>query len=220
MPSIYVIGDSHTEGFKYLENNNLDKRITIVGSCVAAGRTAQGLNKTRNRKIFIDRTISDFDGNADYIALQFGEIDCAYTLWSRMKIHNTTKAEEIEYAIAGIKSLANDLQEYTVNNIILLGPIIPLVSKYQDDVPAYISKRRTINESYRERTELVLSFCNKLREEANTLGYLYTDINDNIIDRTTKLAKLKYRDKKTLHHLGVRTSAKLWTNSMLKLLKG
>ena len=218
MTSLYIIGDSHVEGFKYSQKNKLDNKIKIIGSCMAPGRTAQGLNVTRNRNIFINKTKSDFKCKATYIALQFGEIDCAYTLWSRMDRHKTTKETEIEFAIEGIKLLASDIKRYATKNIIFLGPIIPLVSKYPNDMPEYLSRRKTIKASYKERTELVLRFCNRMKKEATQSGYLYTDINRQLVDPATKLAKEKYRDKSSLHHLGAAISANLWMGNLVNLV--
>jgi len=214
MTSLYIIGDSHVEVFKYAEKNNLSKEIDILGSCMAPGRTAQGLNKIENRKIFINRAKSDFKGNADYIALQFGEIDCGYTLWSRMDIHNTNKKTEIEFAIKGITLLANDIKRYATKNVIFLGPIIPLISKYNNNIPESISKRKTVNADHKERTELVLWFCKEMKKEVKRLGYIYTDINKQLLDPVTQLVKSNYKDKKSLHHLGAAVGAHLWINNL------
>lgn len=61
MASVYIAGDSHVEVFKYSQKHIRDERINIIGSCMAPGKTAQGLHRSRNRQIFAKRIRSDFN---------------------------------------------------------------------------------------------------------------------------------------------------------------
>lgn len=218
MKTLYIIGDSHVEGFKYAQRKLTNKNIQILGSCAAPGKSAQGLHKAINQNIFLKRINSDFIGKADYIAMMFGEIDCAYTIWSRMNINKSDQDTEVNYAIDGIERLANATSPHTKKNVILLGPIIPLVSTYPKDIPKYLARRLEIKINHRDRTDLVLEFCKRLALRANQLGLLYTDINYELLDSRTNLVKNKYRDKGNFHHLGAAISAKLWMNQITKLI--
>ena len=114
MATLYIVGDSHVECFKYAAKRNpLDEELHILSSFMSPGKTAQGLHRERNQKHFMNRVASDLaKGKPDYIATSFGEIDCGFTLWSRMAKNGTSIAEEIEYAINGILLLAEQLEKY------------------------------------------------------------------------------------------------------------
>ena len=219
--TLYIAGDSHIECFKYAQKFGIqEKAIRILASHMAPGKTAQGLYRAQNQTMYrkrIEETVKE--EYPDYIAIQLGEVDCGHTLWSRMLKNKTTKAIEIDYAIGGIVLLAEIFNLYCNKQIILLGPIIPLVAEYGEDTPKLLWPRKSVNASQQERTNLTLKFNNKLKSVAKKHKYLYLDINEQLLDPDTKVAKLEYQNKHSLHHIGAAKGAKLWMAALVKLLE-
>ena len=216
--NIYIVGDSHVE--KWIQANRTGeskKYFHIVGMNAFPGKTAQGMSKESNKNLMTQALAKHVD-QIDFLIIELGEVDCGYTIWSRMKIHNTTAQEEIEFATSRLMDLAREARKLGIKQTIVLGPIVPLVEEYGDDTPKMLWKRKEVEATYAERTQLVLEFNKSLKKKAKLNRLLYVDINDILLDPETELAKTKYQNKIN-HHLGINIAIKLWLPRIHKLLE-
>lgn len=217
-PNVFIIGDSHTEIWPFSKTRNLaDEYFNITGWIYAPSKTAQGLAKKENFKLFSSRVIAHNE-KIDYLGIHLGEVDCGYTIWSRMLRENTTKEEEINFAINNVEGLAIYLKKH-VGNIILMSPIIPLIESYEEGgykavktaspVPGRI-KRREVKWSHKERTDLVLLFEESLNLVANRNNFMTASINNKLLDPKTSVVKKEYMNLGAGWHLPKRISSQLW----------
>lgn len=227
--SLFFIGDSHTNIWKYIKRNNfLPLNIDIIAVKGIPSKTAQGLAKEKNKRLFLDSIFAV--EQVDYLVINFGEVDCAFAIWSRMEKFGTTKDKEITYAVKQIENIAKMATSKNTKNIILLSPIIPLVKSYEDNgyrrkdntnkatANQAREKRRTVKASQKERTDLVLAFEEELKQMAEKNNFSFITINDILLDKKTKVVKLKFTNLGEGWHLPPEIAAPFWIEKIIKII--
>jgi len=216
--NIFFVGDSHLDTWAYANKNNIGTDVLNIVKIVSlAGKTAQGLAKINNRNIFLG-PFKKYEGTIDFLAINFGEVDCGYALWSRMNIHNTTKQQEIDFAMKGIQLLIDEARAIKPCNIILMAPIIPLIAQYSNRDAEIVRRRREVLANHKERTNLVLAFSKRLQIMAKTNKFEYVSVNDILLDKRTGVVKEEYTNLGAGWHLAPRVGASIWVNQMIKTL--
>ena len=124
----------------------------------------------------------------------------------------------IEFATTKLMNLARLASKIGAKKILLLGPIVPLVKEYGEDTPKALWKRKEIDATHKERTQLVKDFNLTLKRKSRNNKFLYVDINDILLDPNTGVAKEQYQNKIN-HHLGINVAIKLWIPRIHKLLQ-
>jgi len=220
-PNVFVVGDSHAECFKMATKQD-DLLLNFVGAAAMPGKSAQGLNKQNNLDLCMNRLRLLQEDRIEYLGLLFGEIDCAYTILSRMGRNGTTEEEEMDFAINGIMKVARHLSTEKSKRTIILLPIIPLISDYsKPGIFTTLAQRMQDLAPYKERTNRLLLFNKKLEDQAIAQGYLVADINNRLLDLDTGVAKEEYQDNKAAwHHLGMKNALLFWTEEIVRIVIG
>lgn len=221
-PNVIIIGDSHPIELqkainknKYIESDYFRYKAIVS----IPEKTAQGLSKRGNRDLYVNK-IAEHIKESVYLGMLFGEIDCAYTIQSRMKRNDTIEDEEIEYSVSQLIDFGRELSKSNLH-VFFMGPIIPLMKNYKGkNIPNLILKRRESDRSHKERTLTVLKFNEKLEEESKNNNFGYISINDELIDKETMVAKEFYQKRSYFHHLNAEHSMKLWSNEIERMIKG
>jgi hypothetical protein len=217
MVNVICLGDSYTNNWKKISSDKF-KICKVVG---IPGKTAQGLNKQRNQDLFIQKVSEE----PDIILLNFGEVDCAYTIWKRKEKFKTSLEEEINYAVSGILKLAKNFND---KKIILSSPIIPLVKDYNNYKRRSFKKvkfietarklRASITASLQERTLLVLSFQVILLDKAIKKNYKFITMNEELLEPSTNQIKKEYKNLGYGWHLPTTITTPLLKNKLEILL--
>jgi len=216
--NIFVVGDSHVEKWIHTNRTKSSKEyFNIIGINGHPGKTAQGMSKQSNKNL-MTLAISKHVNEIDCLIIELGEVDCGYTIWSRINRHNTTIQEEIEFATTKLMDLAKFAKKFGVKKVMLLGPIVPLVKEYGKDTPKALWKRKEIDATHKERTQLVIDFNLTLKQKSKNNKFLYVDINDILLDPNTGVAREKYQNKIN-HHLGINVAIQLWIPKIHRLLQ-
>jgi len=226
---ISFVGDSHVNLWRYIKKNDLCAPLKIVQVAGKAGKTAQGLAKPSNADWFLNK----ISGGLNYLGINFGEVDCAFAIWSRMAQNQSSKQQEINFAVSQIEQFALKAQSLKTENIVILSPIIPLVKSYSDNgYLKYVDtkkmaiskdtankarqKRLRVKASHKERTGLVLSFEEALRTMAYSNMFKFMTINHLLLDPKKSIVKDKFMDLGGGWHLPVEISAPMWVSSCLR----
>jgi hypothetical protein len=217
--NIYIIGDSHAYDLKPLMKDPSSPSVFKLVECIAEmAKTAQGLIKKDNREIFL-RHIKKSNRRIDYIGLWIGEVDCEFTIGSRMERHKTTEKEEILFAVKNLILLAKEVSAIHSAKVFFMGPIIPLVKDYSKEKSKLIRLRRQTSLPYEERTTRSLLFNQYLKKFAEQNRYNYLQINNRLLDSKTGVAKLEYQKRRNAHHLGGKISRDFWSDEITKMIK-
>ena len=217
LPSIYVVGDSHVRDWEYLGKNRLSTKLNVLGGNRKPAKTAYYLSKQENINLLLQPALNQSE-YIDYLGIYLGEVDCGASLWNH-------KFNTLEYrlniATDNLINFADHVLTYKnkIGNVILMGPIIPLLQDYKT-IPWLSQLRRQVDANCKQRTELTLEFCSNLKAKCKLKNYLYLDINDLLVDKTTKIVKeeilKKYADK---NHLLLPHGAKLWLKRIENKIK-
>ena len=218
--NLIILGDSHAYDLKALQKTNKYKDIfRIIKVVSVSGKTAQGLAKANNIDIYIKKIINLVD-KTDQVGIFIGETDCGYAIWSRTQKYNTTKHQEICFAVEQLINFAKKLEELGFKNIFFMLPIIPLVQDYKSkDIPEIIRVRRDIPYSFLQRTRLTIKFNSRLQSQAQKNNYKTIGINSKLINPKTNLAYEMYQSDRFFHHLRPKYAIQFWAEELVKLVK-
>lgn len=195
-----VLGDSHTDVFKYCNYINTLSKFDIVRM---RGATAYGLknpnSKTNAFNIYCHK-LSETPKHKKII-IMLGEVDCGTLLWLRTKKYNISQEEQINISIDNLLNFIENKivnqYEYEKKDIIVCGVTLPTVEKCNRKYYNINHLRRNIDISKEEHTKSVLIFNEKLKQKCKESNYNYIDITKHIIDKNG-LIKKKYCTKKNL----------------------
>jgi hypothetical protein len=218
---ILVLGDSHCGIFEYCFDQGL--LVPHLVNCeIVAGATAYGLNNDVSQTGAwqkFERALRRF-AHFDVVVLMLGECDCSFALPKKAERLNVSPESLIDQSLAGLRRLVVKVRGDTAapgRRIILVGAILPTI----DDGAAASQEnvlRREIRTSQAERTRLVLSFNEKLRQLADDMQVGYFDLTAQTMNPETGLVDRRYVASAEDHHLSHPASAPLWARGLLNCL--
>jgi len=225
---ILVIGDSHSEVFRYIDTNNKDYFFPYV--CTVAGATAQGAvnmnSKTNALKIF-QNLIEKYGKKTNKLIIMLGEVDCGFLIWARAKRLGISVDEQIELSLKNLftfihNTLENNNNDYTKKDIMVAGSILPVIE--DNTALKHINGGRAEADVSQEiRTKKTLEYNNRLQEICFKNGYNYIDITkytlgtDGLIDTYyTRKENEFYGDLD--HHLDSNKTNSLWQGEIEEIL--
>ena len=222
MKNILVLGDSHSEVFKYIQNNKLSNRYNFITVSVG-GATSQGVNNPNSKTNSLIRFQQALQNTSsfDYVLIMLGEVDCGFTIWYYADNYNVSVEEQLERSLNGYKKFLNDHvhTKFSNDKIILAGSILPTI-KDQTDKRLLMGERAKVKTGILERTKLTLEYNNKLKEICNQNNYNYIDITKDTYDFDKKQVKQEYLNEDPYdHHLDNKSSSKLWINELNKIIE-
>lgn len=191
--NILILGDSHTQVFKYI-NNNLQSNY-IFSICEVGGATAQGAvnpnSKTNALHIFKNR-LTKFK-KFDKIMIMLGEVDCGFVIWVRSKKYGISVDHQISISIENLFKFIkeNVCPKYKNEDIIIIGAVLPTI-RDNTDKKFLGGARADVDASQEERTLKTFEYNNILQQKCKEEGYLYIDITNEILNKEKNIVADKY----------------------------
>ena len=227
---ILVLGDSHSEVFRYIDTNTKNYFFPYV--CTVTGATAQGAvninSKTNALKVF-NELIDKYAGKTNRLLVMLGEVDCGFLIWVRAKRLGLSVDEQIELSITNLFSfIQNTLQasnnKYQKSDIIVAGSILPVIED-NTALEHLNGGRAEADISQQIRTEKTLEYNKKLEERCIERGYNYIDITEDTLGQDG-LIDIYYTRKENEfygdldHHLDCNKTNTLWQRKIEEILSG
>ena len=225
---ILVLGDSHTEVFRFIDTENLNYFFPYI--CTVTGATSQGVininSKTDAFNIF-NETINKYGKKTNKLLIMLGEVDCGFLIWVRAKKEGISLDEQIDLSINNLflfieSILKLENNDYEKSDIIITGCILPVVhdNKLLRTIHG-TGIRAEAEVSQKLRTEKTLEYNQKLKTMCLKNGFQYIDItsqtmgSDKLLDDNYKRGGSGSLDP----HLDNIKSGKLWREQIMKLLE-
>lgn len=184
---IYIIGDSHAGYFLFKDVSNALVRVLQL-----PGATAYGLvndNSASGSRRAINKLLRNV-GRRSIVVLQFGEVDCAFSIWTRAHKNCTSPFEEVHEACKNYLSFIGELKKCGIGTILVGTVPPPTVSDWKrwNGSPIAVF-RQQIEASLEERTRCTKLFNQILRSSSNKGLYRFIDVESDYIDEITGLVK-------------------------------
>lgn len=184
---IYIIGDSHAGYFLFKGVRSALVRVVQLPGATAYGlvedKSTSGARRAINKLL---RTV----GRGSIVVLQFGEVDCAFSVWKRAHKNGTSPAEEVHEACKNYLSFIGELKQFGIGTVLVGTVPPPTVSDWKrwhgSPIAAF---RQQIEATLEERTECTKIFNRILRSSANTGLFRFIDVESDYIDGITGLVK-------------------------------
>jgi hypothetical protein len=194
---VYIIGDSHAGYFRFDGAVNVLVRMMQI-----PGATAYGLvneNSISNSRKTIKRLLQKIDRRS-VLVFQFGEVDCAFSIWKRVLANGTSPIDEVNEACESYLSFIKEVKELGFATILVATVPPPTVYDWGgwhgSPMAAF---RQQIEATIHERTECARMFNHVLRSLANTGLYRFIDVESCYLDKETGLVKTELRMENDLH---------------------
>ena len=225
---ILVLGDSHSEVFRFIDTENSEYFFPFI--CTVTGATAQGavnMNSQTNALQVFNKQIEKYGKKTNKLLIMLGEVDCGFLIWVRAKRLGIEVDEQIELSITNLFSFIQDTLEannndYLPSDIIIAGSILPVIED-NSALEHLNGVRAEADISQQLRTEKTLEYNHKLKERCEKEGYNYIDITtptlgDNGLINTfyTRKENEWYGDLD--HHLDSLKTSSLWKIEIEKVI--
>lgn len=241
---IIIVGDSHTDAWKLarlLPTPAKCHELDIV-LCRRSGTSAMGLcndsSKTKSGFRW-RRFIASNAKKAEALVVQVGGVDLDYIYF--YKLHNSigekwTYEKQIEISIRGISTWLRSLRNERPSRVVLVGvqpPVLPTpelvkrslaiaAKKSAHSQEAYLNVTEFEVLSHRERTEATKAYNLKLQQLAKSLGFLYLEISDKLINEETGVVCEEFLDPSRVAaadvHLSEEATAPLYMRQLRNIL--
>lgn len=198
--TIHCLGDSHVNGFGYISREYIWLR-SIFRVLKVDGATAYGLANpnSQTNALMIFREYQRSVRSEDDILFCLGEVDCGFLMWYRATKYQTSVIEQFNLSIMNYLNFLDDISEGRRGNILVYSVPLPTIKDGQD-WGEVANKRREVQASMKDRTDITLSYNAKLREHCKSSGYLFLDIQRYILDSNTGLIRESFINKNPLDH--------------------
>ena len=225
---ILVLGDSHSEVFRYIDTHNKDYFFPYV--CTITGATAQGAvninSKTNALKVF-NQLIEKYGRRTNRLLIMLGEVDCGFLIWVRAKRMGISVDEQIELSLTNLfqfieNTLNSPNNNYKKSDIIVAGSILPVIED-NTALEHLNGGRAEADVSQELRTEKTLEYNKKLQAICIERGYNYIDITDDTMGKNG-LIDIYYTRKENEfygdldHHLDCNKTNMLWQQKIEKVI--
>ncbi len=200
---IYVLGDSHTEIFEYLQNKIFQVRyyfdVTKVG-----GATAQGMrnpnSKTNALEIFKNR-LSNIKDKRVPLIFQLGEVDTGFVIWYRSKKYGSSVKVEFKNSIRTYMKFLLWVKNSGFNKIIVLAAPLPTIMDNQN-WGEVANQRKEVQVSLKERTKLTLKYNQLLKRLCRRHEIIFIDTDPCLLNPILGQIQSEFLNKNPLdHHL-------------------
>ena len=214
---IHCIGDSHLSAFRYISERHYFHR-TIFKFCVVRGATASGIlnpgSKTQGFTTFREYAENNIS-SCDWILTCLGEVDCGFVIWYRSNKYGSSIEKQFARAVDNYKNFLCMLKDNVNENIVVCSVPLPTIQDEQDwGEIAHL--RKEVKASLRERTNLTLSFNQRLSKLCKKMGLFFLDLEKYVLNIKTMCVDKKYLHPNPLdHHL----NAKVLAPKLVKELK-
>jgi hypothetical protein len=142
--------------------------------------------------------------------LQLGEVDCGFVIWHRAKKHGECVDMQLNESLKAYVGFLRELQQAGYEHIFVTSAMLPTIGDgdFKGDV-AFL--RKDIGATQRERTDLTLSYNNRLEREVNELGMQFVDFTPHLVDKATGLIAQSFKHpEENDHHLDPVSGGRLW----------
>jgi hypothetical protein len=213
--NILVIGDSHTQVFKYCNDKNTGYNFDVQK---VSGATAQGSvnpnSKTNALNIFREYLKNINCDKYKYILIMLGEVDCGFVFWVRSKRYNISVDDQMKSSLNNLwEFIDNEVHKYfDYDKIILAGAPLPTI-KDNANKKFLNGARAEVTENQEIRTIKTLEYNSLLKKQAEEKGCKYIDITNNII-QNKKVNDIYLSDDESDHHLSNERTYNFWLNNL------
>ncbi len=226
---ILVLGDSHSEVFKYIDTHHKDYFFPYV--CTIAGATAQGavnINSKTNALQEFNELIDNYGRTTNRLLIMLGEVDCGFLIWARAKRLGISVDEQIDLSITNLfqfihNVLENPNNNYQKSDIIVAGSILPVIE--DNTALEHLNGGRAEADISQEiRTEKTLEYNKLLKERCVEKGYNYIDITDYTMGEDGLIDTYYTRKENEFygdldHHLDCNKTNTLWQREIEKIIR-
>lgn len=221
MIKILVLGDSHSEVFKYCNEKQKKIYFEVI---VVGGATSQGAvnpnSKTNALNIFKNELKNIKNNDFEYIIINLGEVDCGFLIWYRKDKYNISIEDQLKITTDNLFNFINleILPYFESSKVIINGSVLPTIKDNTDKI--YLSGARCeVNASILDRTILTIKYNNILKNFCLINGYNYMDITNHILDNQTKIVNTIFLNKNIYdHHLDNENTYNLWLYELYKII--
>jgi hypothetical protein len=190
LANVLVLGDSHVRVFEHfwfaLVLPAAEFDIEYV-----PGATAIGIDNrhsiTSALLRFTDRLKTS---RHDFVVLNLGEVDTAYSLWKLVEIRSCSVAALLDEAI---HNYCDFIAEVAVSHrVVVLSAPLPTLADQAAPRDETAAVRQQVAATQSERTELALEFNARVRAFCETIGVAYLDSSDEALG-SDRLVKASWR---------------------------
>lgn len=194
----YVFGDSHTEVFQYLDRHTVFKRFDVL---LVGGATAQGMRNpnSQTNALQLFREKAERLPRNSRLVFQLGEVDTGFVIWYRALKHNENLDQQLRFSVETYFDFIDELIGKGFKRITVVSAPLPTIRDGQDwgDVA---NARKEIKATQLERTALTLAYNRLLQENCRRRKLRYIDCDADLLDQTTGLIHVKFRNRDKLNH--------------------
>lgn len=222
MIKVLVLGDSHSQVFKYCNRKQQKIHFNVI---FVPGATAQGAvnptSKTNALNIFKQKLNDIKQNDFQYVIINLGEVDCGYLIWYRIDKYNISIGDQLKTTTNNLFHFIKTevLSKFEASKIIVNGSILPTI-KDNTNKNILNGQRGSVKASQSDRTLLTIRYNNILKKYSLENGYNYMDITHHILNTNTNTVKTIYLNKKKYeHHLDIENTYPLWLIELCKIIK-
>lgn len=184
---LYVFGDSHAGYFRF--GNTRDALVRVIQ---ITGATAYGLtcdDSVSGAKRTIARLLRRIDRRS-VVLFQFGEVDCAFSVWKRVQKNGSTPDQEVHEACQHYLAFLREVRELGFSEILVATVPPPTVSGWGGWQGAAVAAfRQQIDATLSQRTECARTFNQLLRSRSSSGGYRFIDVEADYLDQQSGVVR-------------------------------
>lgn len=208
--TVHCLGDSHTEIFRYIAGNYLWFH-TRFKFCVVQGASGMGLAnpKSKTNALSVFKTYIKPLPRNEGIIFCLGEVDCGFVIWYRAQKYGVSIEEQFELSLRNYLSFVDYAKLQGFETILILSAPLPTIIDNQD-WGEVAQLRRDVKATLRQRTDLTMKYNERLRSYSQKKGYIFLDIEKDILDSKERVIAERFRHPDPLnHHLNEKPTAQL-----------
>jgi hypothetical protein len=211
MTHLLALGDSHLEALELAAELGV-LNVESYAFSIVPGATAVGLRNpnamTNAVNIFKDALVDQ--SKESRVLVHLGEVDCGFVIWWRAKTYGESVESQFLASIGAYREFLQDVLAMGFRRLCIVGASLPTI-RDQIDFGDVANRRSEINVGIRERTDLTLSYNDRLRVAASELGIGYMDITDAVLNKSSHLVSDFFRNSDpTNHHLDKGKTVGVW----------
>jgi hypothetical protein len=199
---VVCLGDSHIQIFHHVAAGGLLPQAWFSVCCIP-GATAQGMVNPFSVTDALNTFRSRLDMAATWqpIVFQLGEVDCGFLVWYRAQRDGISVGSQVETSLANYAAFLDEVLSRGYGDVYVLSVPLPTIRDGQD-WGEVAHARRTITATQSERTELTLSYNERLAEISAARSAVFVDVTSFQLDPVTGLVadSLLHPDRAN-HHL-------------------
>lgn len=200
-PVIHCLGDSHVSSYEYVSRSK-SLESTLFRFCVVQGATATGLPNPASQTMAgpIFQEYLKKVPLSDYVLTCLGEVDCGFVIWYRSRKYGERVEEQFEKAINNYTAMIVRMIAEGRKVIVSSTPL-PTIKDGQD-WGEVASLRREVQATLKERTNLTISFNNKMMAFCSERNLSYINMQSFMLNKETGLIDDRFVNPNIFdHHL-------------------